>query len=273
MSDDESKVGFTLTVENSSGSGRGPKHFSVEPGSKKAIRIGRAPGNDFVAELRGSSQYHCELRVLEPEDDDEKPRLVVRDLSMNGTGLKIWPDKDAVQCKKGEDTRVFHETQILVPFLLKASQSQDDRVWLKVTFDEAEGQEPQEEKAKGSDDSEKGSDDEGDEKSRMAFVDLLMKTREISGSTTYEDAREILEDKAQWKAVNEDTRKECFDIFVEHLGSHSGKKKKKDKKSKKRKHKDASGDEDEEESGRKEKKQKKDKKKGKKSRKNDSDSE
>ena len=40
-------------------------------------------------------------------------------------------------------------------------------------------------------------------------------------STTSNDDR--YEDPA-WNAVDEDTRKECFDIFVEHLGSHSKKK-------------------------------------------------
>mmetsp|Transcript_51093 Transcript_51093/g.91755 ORF Transcript_51093/g.91755 Transcript_51093/m.91755 type:complete len:290 (+) Transcript_51093:51-920(+) len=273
----EDAVGFSLSIEGAAPT-RGPKHFSLVPGSKKAIRIGRAPGNDLQIELRGCSQYHCEIRLLEAEDEDSQPRLVVRDLSMNGTGLKHGEEKDSVQAQQKKDVPIYHGTQILVPFQLKANQTPEDRAWLKVTFDEPDGQEPPEEdeaangdekneKRKKEDDDddeedeEEGDDDDEDdnEKSRMQFVDLLMKTRDISAGTTYEDAEEILSKKPQWKAVDEQTRKECFEIFVEHLGSAGSKKKKKDKKSKKRK-KEEEEDEDEEEEEERPKKSKKEKK-------------
>lgn len=279
------------------------KHFQLVPGSDKAIRIGRAPGNDLQIEHRGASQYHAEIRLLAGEDDDDKPRLCVRDLSMNGTGLKRHEDKEPVQIKKGEDERIYHGSSILVPMLLKIDQSPDERAQLRVSFDEPEGQEPPEEdeeskqngKAKSpskkklkkkepseeSGDGEK--DDEDGEQDRMQFVDLLMKTKEISAGTTFEEARGLLSHKSQWKAVDEDTRKECFDIFVEHLGSHTGKKsKKKDKnkaksKDKKRKHKDEDEEEEDEEESRKatkkDKKKRRDgsKKRGKRQARSDSD--
>eukprot|EP00930_Biecheleria_cincta_P058558 TRINITY_DN44374_c0_g1_i1.p1 TRINITY_DN44374_c0_g1~~TRINITY_DN44374_c0_g1_i1.p1 ORF type:complete len:300 (-),score=72.77 TRINITY_DN44374_c0_g1_i1:147-1046(-) len=278
MAEDPDLVGFTVTIEGSTG--RGPKHFSVVPGSSKAIRIGRAPGNDVQIELRGASQYHAELRLLAAEDEDSHPRLVVRDISMNGTGLRRDPDKPPVQVKKDkEDTQIFHGTEILVPFHLKATQRPEDRAWMRVTFDDAEiGAPPGEGKQNGaaprtkeSDDKDGSDDEDGEEedeedgeKTRMQFVDLLMKTREISAGTTYQDAEEILSKKPQWRAVDEQTRKECFDIFVEHLGSHSSsKKKKKDKekgKTKKRKHKGSDDEEEEEEEEREKKKSKKEKK-------------
>merc|ERR1711941_264772 len=61
-------------------------------------------------------------------------------------------------------------------------------------------------------------DDDGDEvaeKNRMQFVELLLKTREIGSGTTYEDAVGILKDSAEWKLLDDKTRRECFEIFVE----------------------------------------------------------
>merc|ERR1719462_169095 len=79
----------------------------------------------------------------------------------------------------------------------------------------------------------------------MKFVELLLKTKEVSAGTTYEDARKLLGSSPDWHAVDEATRKECFDIFVEHLCSHENKKKKDKKKGKdKEKGKKSKGKED-----------------------------
>merc|ERR1712183_500515 len=65
-------------------------------------------------------------------------------------------------------------------------------------------------------------------KNRMQFVELLLKTREISSGTTYEEAMRLLDKQSAWRVVDEQTRRECFEIFVDHLGSNK-KDKKKDK--------------------------------------------
>merc|ERR1712014_332470 len=70
------------------------------------------------------------------------------------------------------------------------------------------------------------------EQCRMRFVELLLKTREVSAGTTYEEAKKLLSASSDWHAVDESTRKECFEIFVEHLGSHQSQKKKEKKKGK-----------------------------------------
>jgi len=76
-------------------------------------------------------------------------------------------------------------------------------------------------------------------------VELLLKTREVNAGTTYEAARELLRSSSPWHAVDEATRKECFEIFVEHLGNHANQKKdkKKDKKKKHKGDKEPQGDE------------------------------
>merc|ERR1712039_937165 len=54
-------------------------------------------------------------------------------------------------------------------------------------------------------------------KNRKRFVELLQKTREVSARTTYEAAAKLLGSSASWDAVDEQTRRQCFDIFVDQL--------------------------------------------------------
>merc|ERR1712066_873206 len=84
--------------------------------------------------------------------------------------------------------------------------------------------------AKAASDSGSASEKEEDqETARKKFVELLLKTREISGSSTYQQAEKLLNHEAAWKACDDATRKECFHIFVDHLGDKSSKKKDKKK--------------------------------------------
>jgi len=54
-------------------------------------------------------------------------------------------------------------------------------------------------------------------KNRKRFVELLQKTREVAAHTTYEDAEKLLSVSPAWDAVDEGTRRQCFDIFVDQL--------------------------------------------------------
>merc|ERR1712194_364638 len=54
-------------------------------------------------------------------------------------------------------------------------------------------------------------------KSRKKFVELMQRTRDITAKTTYEKAGKMLGKDPAWSAVDESTRKQCFDIFVEQL--------------------------------------------------------
>jgi len=185
-----------------------------------------------------------------------------------------------------------------VPFQLKANQP-EDRAWLKLSFDdpdlgaplkgdkhadgdagggpaptarksengekddrEDDDEDDKEEEEEKDDDDEDGEKDDGE--TREAFVDLLVKTKSISVGTSYEEAEQLLCKKSAWKAVDAQTRKECFEIFVDHLdGAGNKKKKKKDKgkKNKKKKHQDDEDEEDMEEGTRKKKNKKGDKRK------------
>lgn len=224
-------ISFTLSCEGVDK--RPAKQFELKEGS--VIRIGRSPVADFNIEHRGISQYHAELRVIAGE-------LNLRDLSSNGTGLKRRGDEGATCLKKDTDVPLADGVQLLVPMRLKESHS--TRAWVTLAIHEAapktkkakrakspsEGSAPVEE-ANGS-----GSDQEGDaDVARKRFVELLLKTREISGGTMYDEAEKLLGNDSSWTACDDITRQECFNIFVDHLGDTSAKKK--DKKGKKDKEK------------------------------------
>lgn len=245
-------VSFSVSVE---GLGEKPqvKEFELKGGN--VIRIGRSPVADVHIDHRGISQYHAEIRLL--PNGSGAPRLCVRDLSSNGTGLKRpGQDGDSSVCiKKDTDEPIVDGVQLLVPMRLKENHT--GRAWLTVKLkgnadgsaDEKEdGSEarnsptdceksPPAPAAKARSDSASGSDKEEDqETARKKFVELLLKTREISGTTTYQQADKLLSHESAWKACDDATRKECFHIFVDHLGDTSSKKK--DKKKGKEKDKD-----------------------------------
>lgn len=57
---------------------------------------------------------------------------------------------------------------------------------------------------------------------RKRFVELLQKAREITGKTTYAGAEKLLGGTSAWDSVDEQTRKQCFSIFVDQLKIQSG---------------------------------------------------
>mmetsp|Transcript_35037 Transcript_35037/g.81307 ORF Transcript_35037/g.81307 Transcript_35037/m.81307 type:complete len:391 (+) Transcript_35037:44-1216(+) len=277
---DGGAVSFTISREGVKG--KPAKTFTLRPGVDAAVRIGRAPGNDIVVEHRGASQYHAELRLV--ADASGSFRLHVRDLSLNGTGLKKVEGKQAECLAKNNNEPVPDGAVLLVPMMLKAALTQNDRAWLKVNFQDtppalaeqgttpartaAEAREesgidnqtavrPLSQRApspalapraaspppaqapshEGNGSASEQDEDKDAEKSRMQFVELLLKTREVSARTTYDEARKLLSTSAAWDAVDEQTRRECFEIFVEHLGNHNSKKGKKKEKGKGKKEK------------------------------------
>jgi len=278
---------FTVAREDAA-NGNGStatKRFTLELGAETPIPIGRAPANDVVVDSRGVSQYHAELRVL--RQDGDSASLHVRDLSMNGTGVKR-PGGVPVHLDKRADEHVPDGSVLLVPMLLKVSQQTSDRAWLKVEYlTEAEAaassipaangkshksrktaavsqvarEENGSDASNNGENASNGNSGEDTEKARMKFVELLLKTKEVAAGTTYEEAKKLLSNSADWDAVEENTRKECFDIFVEHLGSHTGSKKKDKKKGKEKKDKSKKSKRDDSAGAASDSKEKKDKSK------------
>merc|ERR1712083_1180304 len=97
------------------------------------IRIGRSPVADFVIEHRGISQYHAELRLL--SDGSGPPRLCIRDVSSNGTGMKRpgaegATTQGATTLTKNADEAITDDAQLLFPMRLK--ENHGDRAWVTV---------------------------------------------------------------------------------------------------------------------------------------------
>mmetsp|Transcript_176421 Transcript_176421/g.560380 ORF Transcript_176421/g.560380 Transcript_176421/m.560380 type:complete len:342 (+) Transcript_176421:717-1742(+) len=63
-------------------------------------------------------------------------------------------------------------------------------------------------------------------KNRKKFVELLQKTREVTAKTTYDVAEKLLRTNSSWDAVEEDTRRQCFSIFVDQLKIQTASRKK-----------------------------------------------
>lgn len=214
---------ITLSCE---GLDRPEKVFDLKEGT--ILRIGRSPVSDLYIEHRGVSQHHCELRF-------ESGKLLVRDLSSNGTGLKAAGSKEANGIKKDSDVSFPKGSTLVVPMRVK--ENQGNRVWINVAM-QGSGPAPP---AAASEPAASGSEDD-DEESRKAFVQLLLQTSEISGNSTYRQAEKILSSQAAWKACADKMRRESFEIFVGHL--KDTKTKKKDKKKDKEKAKDTKRDKD-----------------------------
>eukprot|EP00927_Polykrikos_kofoidii_P049694 TRINITY_DN43717_c0_g1_i1.p1 TRINITY_DN43717_c0_g1~~TRINITY_DN43717_c0_g1_i1.p1 ORF type:complete len:314 (-),score=62.95 TRINITY_DN43717_c0_g1_i1:61-927(-) len=212
---DES-VSFTLSTQGLEKNVT--KTFELKVGD--VVRVGRSPVANFMIEHRGISQYHADFRLL-PDPSGRGLRLCVRDMSSNGTGLKK-PDSDVAQVmKKDTDKAISNGCVLLVPMRLKEDHA--GRAWLTVKIN------GQEESPKGGSEASGCSDEEKLSIGRKAFVQLLLKTRDIDAGTTYEQGRKLLHHESAWKACDEATRKECFHMFVDHLGEASTKKDKKKK--------------------------------------------
>merc|ERR1711879_877825 len=169
----------------------GAKEFTLTP-NQKPIRIGRAPGNDLVLAYRGVSQYHAEVRLL-------KGGLAIRDLSMNGTGLKKGGgSQQPALLQKNTDEPLLNGCEVWVPMMLKENAPPSERGVFIVQYlkgGAADAETPQPPAA---------TEEDGDadaEKKRMQFVELLLKTREVNAGTKYEEAKALLGTNAAWKDV------------------------------------------------------------------------
>lgn len=92
----------------------------------KAIKIGRNSKSDLLITSAGVSWLHAELHLVTPAEGEEantKPQLVVKDVSSNGTGLKI-PGANLERLPKGEQTPVPDGSILALPIRVKAAEDQ-----------------------------------------------------------------------------------------------------------------------------------------------------
>lgn len=107
------RLKFTIQV----GGELEPRCHELSVGS--TLTIGRGSKSGIVVMLPGVSNVHVELRLQPPAEASTKPRLVIRDLSTNGTGCKR--EGSAVRkLEKGIDTPLADGSVVFLPFRIKA---------------------------------------------------------------------------------------------------------------------------------------------------------
>ncbi|CAK8999988.1 unnamed protein product [Durusdinium trenchii] len=102
---------FLATLSFDAASGRPPLQFVLGP-EKKAITVGRAPKSDVVCTLSGISWNHLELRLPQAPASGY---LLVKDLSMNGTGLRLTPSQPIQKVPKESELQLPNGGAISVP--------------------------------------------------------------------------------------------------------------------------------------------------------------
>jgi len=108
------------------------KHFRLRPGKEQAIKIGKAPGSDIQVKNPACSTQHAEIRLKVATD--APPQLILRDLSVNGTGLQRSGSTKTKSVEKEADTVLEDEFLIFMPYRLKVkSADPEQRIWLRVT--------------------------------------------------------------------------------------------------------------------------------------------
>eukprot|EP00930_Biecheleria_cincta_P040695 TRINITY_DN27877_c0_g1_i1.p1 TRINITY_DN27877_c0_g1~~TRINITY_DN27877_c0_g1_i1.p1 ORF type:complete len:284 (+),score=67.29 TRINITY_DN27877_c0_g1_i1:40-891(+) len=119
--------GLALTLTFDAADGREPLEFDLEVGDKEVITVGRAPKSDVVCTLSGISWHHLELKLADPDLwDGGVPHMVLRDLSMNGTGIRAKGESTAQKMKKEGEVRVTDGMTVCFPMKKPKAKGKED---------------------------------------------------------------------------------------------------------------------------------------------------
>lgn len=114
---------FVLRPEKGTGASTGVEEDTV-------LRIGRSPQNEVRVKSSGVSVFHAEVRVRKGWlTKHASTPFRVRDLSMNGTGLKL-PGGQKTLLQKGEEAAAPDGAMLLMPVKRPKDASQHERVWI-----------------------------------------------------------------------------------------------------------------------------------------------
>jgi len=119
MSAKQQHVAFSLKFDGADE----PRRFEL--GADESIFIGRDPKCDITIKCNSVSSRHCELRFMECErtDGSEGYSLCIRDLSMNGVGIRSRRDKEPMQLEKDELYVVSSGHTYVLPHVTKGSRA------------------------------------------------------------------------------------------------------------------------------------------------------
>lgn len=130
QSRDEGRPGVEVAILRSDDADyRGQVTLRHGEGVGTVLRIGRSHENQVRASLHGVSVFHAEIRLAEEGPSDphvRKPPFRVRDLSMNGTGMKLFPSGEKVVLPKGIDAPLPNGARLMLP--MKTKKGRGDEV-------------------------------------------------------------------------------------------------------------------------------------------------
>lgn len=222
-------MSVSFTIEQDGGAA---KQLKIDDAAKP-VRLGRAAANELVIGTgnKNVSSYHAELWLV-----GTPPRLCVRDLSMNGTGLKYGED-EPIRCEKGKDVPLSIGALLIVPLSMKSKTADaGEKVSLKICSEDpileggarAEINEVPAESTPAPSNNDRQAGDvkalADTEDNRMRFAQLLIQCQKISKKSSYDEVKRILSSTSDWTAVDEKIRREGYQVFVDAWRNSNGKK-------------------------------------------------
>eukprot|EP00490_Sorites_sp_Unknown_P009295 CAMPEP_0114641298 /NCGR_PEP_ID=MMETSP0191-20121206/2178_1 /TAXON_ID=126664 /ORGANISM="Sorites sp." /LENGTH=244 /DNA_ID=CAMNT_0001853321 /DNA_START=14 /DNA_END=744 /DNA_ORIENTATION=+ len=127
------KILATLTFDAQSG--RPPLQYLLAPEGKTFLTVGRAPKSDVVCTLSGISWNHLELHLPPGPIDETTPlQLLVKDLSMNGTGVRFTPQEALQKVPKETQLPLPDGGSIAVPVRKPKSKGNEDTDVIQQSF-------------------------------------------------------------------------------------------------------------------------------------------
>ena len=119
--------GLLVSLAFDAASKRPPMQFELAPGVKESISVGRAPKSDVVCTLSGISWQHLEMKL--PSPVPEGPfHVVVRDLSMNGSGVRLQGEAQSQKLTKDVDVDVASGATVSFPMRKPKAKGEEREV-------------------------------------------------------------------------------------------------------------------------------------------------
>ncbi|OLQ12099.1 putative TrmH family tRNA/rRNA methyltransferase YacO [Symbiodinium microadriaticum] len=119
--------GFFVSLTFDAASKRPPMQFELAPGVKESISIGRAPKSDVVCTLSGISWNHLEMKLPNPIPGGPF-HVVVRDLSMNGSGVRLPGEEQSLKLTKDTDMDVASGATVSFPMRKPKAKGEEREV-------------------------------------------------------------------------------------------------------------------------------------------------
>ena len=125
--------GLLVSLAFDAASKRPPMQFELAPGAKESISVGRAPKSDVVCTLSGISWNHLEMKLPNPVPQGPF-HVVLRDLSMNGSGVRMQGEPQPQKLTKDVDMDVGSGATVSFPMRKPKAKGEEQREVIQQSF-------------------------------------------------------------------------------------------------------------------------------------------